>query len=338
MPVIKTVLICDDSGLARKQLNRSLPEGWDVEVLFAKDGQEGLDLCQAEPVDLMFLDLTMPVLDGYQVLERLQGQESAPDIVVVSGDIQTKAIERVTALGAKEFMRKPASKQEIQHLLEANHWYDPKAQFIDEEELERKKNLQFSEMDAYRELANVAMGQAGALLAQVLDVFVKLPIPNVNIIESSELHMALEAVDRYHSFSAVCQGFIGSSIAGEAFLLFDDTKFENMSALLGHNNYLDSQAEVEVLMDLSNILIGACLGGIAKQLHVHFSQGHPVVLGQHCGIQELIAANEGRWQKNLAIEINYALEEHDINCDLLLVFTEESLPTIKQNIQYLSEE
>lgn len=332
--MIKTVLICDDSALARKQLHRSLPEDWEIEVLFAKDGQEGVTLCQSQEIDLMFLDLTMPVLDGYQVLEKLQGDTTAPDIVVVSGDIQAKALERVTSLGAREFLRKPASKQEIRHLLEANGWYSaegPKTSQV------QAKKLVVSEMDAYRELANVAMGRAGALLAEVLDVFVKLPIPNVNIFEGSELHMAMQAVNDYHSLSAVCQGFIGDGIAGEAFLLFDDTKFEDMSALLGHDEYLDSQAEIEVLMDLSNVLIGACLNGIAKQLHVHFSQGHPVVLGQHCGVKDLIASNQNRWQKNLAIEINYAVEEHDINCDLLLVFTEESLPAIKQNIEYLEE-
>lgn len=332
--MIKTVLICDDSALARKQLHRSLPDDWGVEVLFAKDGQEGLTLCQTQSIDLMFLDLTMPVLDGYQVLEKLEGDNEAPDIVVVSGDIQAKALERVTALGAKEFLRKPASPQEIRHLLESNSWYGAAGPHTS---ATQAQNLEVSEMDAYRELANVAMGRAGALLAEVLDVFVKLPIPNVNVFEGSELHMAMQAVNDYHSLSAVCQGFIGDGIAGEAFLLFDDTKFEDMSALLGHDDYLDSQAEIEVLMDLSNILIGACLSGIAKQLHVHFSQGHPVVLGQHCGVRDLIAANQNRWQKNLAIEINYKIEERDINCDLLLVFTEESLPAIKQNIEYLNE-
>nr|WP_285817836.1 response regulator [Echinimonas agarilytica] len=327
-------MICDDSALARKQMNRSLPEDWDVEVLFAKDGQEGFTLCQTEQVDLMFLDLTMPVMDGYQVLEKLQHQSKRPDVVVVSGDIQTKALERVTAMGAAEFLRKPASRQEIRHILERHGWYVPKPERTTPNELDA---VEVSEMDAYRELANVAMGRAGSLLAEVLDVFVKLPIPNVNVLESSELHMALQAVDEYSDLSAVCQGFIGDGVSGEAFLLFDDTKFDDMAKLLGHEANLDNQAEIEVLMDLSNILIGACLKGIAEMLHIHFSQGHPVVLGQHCRVIDLIAANQNRWQKNLAIEINYCVEEHDINCDLLLVFTEESLHVLSENIKYLVE-
>lgn len=333
--MVKTVLICDDSALARKQLHRSLPASWDVEVLFAKDGQEGANLCQTQQIDLMFLDLTMPVMDGYQVLEKLQHDAERPDIVVVSGDIQTKALERVTALGAAEFLRKPASKAEIQHILERHGWYSSQGQANPETNV---SDLEVSEMDAYRELANVAMGRAGGLMAEILNLFVKLPIPNVNVLESSELHMALQAVNDYSSLSAVCQGFIGDGISGEAFLLFDDTRFDDMANLLGHDGYMDSQGEIEVLMDLSNILIGACLKGIADMLHVHFSQGHPVVLGQHCHVKDLIAANQNRWQKNLAIEINYKVENHDINCDLLLVFTEESLPVLRENIKYMLEE
>ena len=44
--------------------------------------------------------------------------------------------------------------------------------------------------DAFREVSNVAMGRAAELLARVLGVFIKLPIPNVNILEVGELHMS----------------------------------------------------------------------------------------------------------------------------------------------------
>src|SRR5690606_40692154 len=72
--------------------------------------------------------------------------------------------------------------------------------------------------DVLQELTNVAMGQAGDLLARLLNVFVKLPIPNVNLIEVSELHMALASVEHESTTSAVCQGFIGGGVSGEALL------------------------------------------------------------------------------------------------------------------------
>jgi chemotaxis protein CheY-P-specific phosphatase CheC len=98
---------------------------------------------------------------------------------------------------------------------------------------------------------------------------------------------------------------------------------------------LDGKVELELLMGVSNILIGACLKGIADQLDIRFSQGHPTVLGQHCKISDLMAANVGRWKTTLAVEINYAIEDYNINCDLLLLFTEDSIPVLNDKLTYL---
>lgn len=335
--MIQTLLICDDSSLARNQLKRSLPKDWPVEVEFAVHGKDCLEKIAENSYDLLFLDLNMPELDGYQVLEALgsQYQERAPQVVVVSGDIQPKALERVRQLGAVEFLRKPASKSEIQHLLERQHWYFPGQAAA---QVSHVGEMSTPLLDAYREICNVAMGQAGSLLAEVLNLFVKLPVPKVDLLESSELHMALQAVRDIPSLSAVCQGFIGDGVSGEAFLLFDDTKFSSMGKLMGYSGEIDQGSELEVLMDLSNILIGACLKGIADQLDISFSQGHPIVLGQHCRLEELIAANQNQWRKTLTVEIGYELEGHDVQCDLLLLLTEESLPIINNKINYLLEE
>lgn len=91
--------------------------------------------------------------------------------------------------------------------------------------------------DVYQELANVAMGQGADLLARLLDAFVLLPIPNVNVLEVSELHMALSAAAESDTLSAVCQGFIGAGIAGEALLLFHDASFQDLARLMNHQGY-----------------------------------------------------------------------------------------------------
>ena len=65
MAMSTRVLICDDSKMARKQLARILPEDWDVLVDFAEHGQEALDKMVSGKVDILFLDLNMPVKDGY---------------------------------------------------------------------------------------------------------------------------------------------------------------------------------------------------------------------------------------------------------------------------------
>lgn len=122
--------------------------------------------------------------------------------------------------------------------------------------------------DAFRETVNVAMGRAAALLAKVLGVFVQLPVPNVNMLEVGELHMALADAHSDQRLTAVCQGYIGGGIAGEALLIFHDSEISGISQLMG-GDHSDS-SDMEMLLDLSTILIGACLSGIAEQIDIAF--------------------------------------------------------------------
>ena len=63
-----SLLVCDDSNMARKQLLRALPADWPVTISQAANGEEALEQLRAAHFDLLLLDLTMPVLDGYGVL------------------------------------------------------------------------------------------------------------------------------------------------------------------------------------------------------------------------------------------------------------------------------
>lgn len=330
------VLICDDSNLARKQLARILPQDWQSSVHFAGHGADALATLEKESIDWLFLDLNMPIMDGYQVLAELKKRQLNVKVVVVSGDVQPEAYQRVMALGALEFIRKPVDTAKLQAIMQSADLRQPAIQ----PQVKRAVDTELSaEMrDVFQEITNVAMGQAGDLLARLLNVFVKLPIPNVNVIEVSELHMALASVEQHSSTSAVCQGFIGGGVAGEALLILTDSSFKDVASLLNFQGELGPSTELELLMDVANILIGAVLKGIAEQLDMSFSQGHPVVLGQHAPVSELIKTNARRWRKTLAIELSYGIENYNINCDLLLLFTEDSVKTMKHKVAFLLEE
>ncbi|CAH9051418.1 Protein-glutamate methylesterase/protein-glutamine glutaminase [Pseudoalteromonas sp. CIP111854] len=330
------VLICDDSKLARRQLARSLPNDWDIKVEFAEHGIDCLEKIKQFSPEILFLDLNMPQMDGYGVLEAIRDQDLNVLTVVVSGDIQPNAHQRVIELGAIDFIRKPCDANKLIEIIEHHGIRDRSIR----ESLVHKlgEQLEPEIRDIYQELTNVAMGQAGDLLARLLNVFVELPIPNVNVLEVSELHMALQAIDASASTSGVCQGFIGGGVSGEALLLLNDSSFKEVASLMNYHGELTDKVELELLMDISNILIGAILTGLSKQLDMPFSQGHPVVLGQHCDVSDLVKANKNRWKRTLAIEISYGIENHNINCDLMLLFTEDSLKTLKYKVAYLLED
>lgn len=336
------ILICDDSRMARKQLARCLPKDWDVEVLFAEDGRHALEVILQNAPELLFLDLNMPVMDGYETLEEINTQELNITVIVVSGDIQATAQERVLGLGAFDFIKKPISQELLLETLQETGYYHKTETPILEIETNDKsssddifKNEQ-DFLDACQEVANVAMGRAGALLAEFLNVFVELPIPKVNHIELNELYMALQFADQEQNVSSVCQGFIGPGISGEALLIFNDSSFKKIASMTKYQGEIDDNTELELLMDIANIIVGSCLQGISDQLNLNFSQGHPEVLGQHIKIPDLINNSVKHWTKTLSIEINYKIENEAINCDLLLLFTEDSIDSIKRRVSYLT--
>lgn len=111
------LLICDDSNMARKQVTRSLPDGWEVDVTYAANGLEGIEAIRAGKGEMVFLDLTMPEMDGYEVLEAIKSERHKSIVIVISGDIQPEARDRVLALGALEFIKKPINKDKLAEVL-----------------------------------------------------------------------------------------------------------------------------------------------------------------------------------------------------------------------------
>jgi len=112
-----SILVVDDSAMARRMLIKALPPSWDVEITQASNGVEALDAYRAGKADVMFLDLTMPVMDGYQVLETLQKEDLNSFVIVVSADIQPIAQERVLNMGAIAFVKKPVTAEVMQSVL-----------------------------------------------------------------------------------------------------------------------------------------------------------------------------------------------------------------------------
>ncbi|WP_096087517.1 response regulator [Agaribacterium haliotis] len=107
------LLICDDSNMARKQVARALPEHWNAEITFASNGAEGLEAIREGKGEIVFLDLTMPEMDGYHVLEAIKDEGLKAMVIVISGDIQPEAQDRVKKLGALAFIKKPINKDKL---------------------------------------------------------------------------------------------------------------------------------------------------------------------------------------------------------------------------------
>tara|TARA_B100001059_G_scaffold26661_1_gene21461 strand:- start:6 stop:374 length:369 start_codon:yes stop_codon:yes gene_type:complete len=112
-----SILVCDDSTVARKQVVRCLNECIDADIQQAKNGKEALEHLHHGQFDLLCLDLTMPEVDGIEVLEQVKANKIETYVLVISADIQQKMRERVAQLGAIDFIHKPINKIQLNDVL-----------------------------------------------------------------------------------------------------------------------------------------------------------------------------------------------------------------------------
>lgn len=105
----KRVLIVDDEAFIRVLLAQTLEELEDagVELLLAADGQEGLDLALEERPNLVFLDVMMPKLSGYQVCQQIKAYDANIYVILLTAKGQAVDKEQGASVGADEYVTKP---------------------------------------------------------------------------------------------------------------------------------------------------------------------------------------------------------------------------------------
>ncbi|MCT7650164.1 response regulator [Aliarcobacter butzleri] len=114
------VLVTDDSKMARKMVVKSLEESTikNLEIFEAQNGQEAIDLYKEISPKIVFLDLTMPIMDGFEALKRIKEIDENAKVVIISADIQKLSMDRVRELGAFNFIKKPIDSLKMQQILE----------------------------------------------------------------------------------------------------------------------------------------------------------------------------------------------------------------------------
>lgn len=120
--VMPTILLVEDNEMNRDMLSRRLKrKGY--EVLLAIDGQQGIDMCLSVRPDLMLLDMSLPVKDGWQVAREMKASESLQAIPIIALTAHAMADDRQRALlaGCDDYDTKPVDLPrllgKIEHLL-----------------------------------------------------------------------------------------------------------------------------------------------------------------------------------------------------------------------------
>ncbi len=106
------VLVIDDNTTLLYS-TRSLIESGGYQCSIADSGEAGLNILQQMPVDIVLLDLSMPEMDGYEVLENIRRGDINTDVIVISGDASFDNATRAFRDGALDFLDKPFKPAEL---------------------------------------------------------------------------------------------------------------------------------------------------------------------------------------------------------------------------------
>jgi adenylate cyclase len=143
-----SVLVVDDNEVNRDLLARRLQRQGHV-VTVAEDGLQALELMRSEPFDLVLLDIMMPQMNGYQVLENLKADEKLRyiPVIMISAVDDIDSIVRCIELGAEDYLSKPFNpvllKARISACLEKKRLRDQEQAYLQElnEEQEKSERL-----------------------------------------------------------------------------------------------------------------------------------------------------------------------------------------------------
>jgi chemotaxis protein CheC len=195
---------------------------------------------------------------------------------------------------------------------------------------ETNSGLNEDQRDALQEIANIGMGQAGSSIAKIWGEFVGLSIPRIAYIDRQEIPVMLSRLVGEETVNAVRQAFHGQ-LRGEVVVVFSGGPNDQLADLMGYED-ADSIEEQELLLDVTNILVGACLGGVAETLGVDIGFSAPSVMGLDVLPSSLIQPEELGSGRALFLEVRFTLEKKSFASHLIVMMPAEEIAVLGQSL------
>ncbi len=201
--------------------------------------------------------------------------------------------------------------------------------------------------DMLKEVVNLAMGQAGKDLAIILKSFVDLSVPEILVVEAENVarkvleESVFTETERINFFR---QTFHNTSLVeGEAIVVFNNETRQSFSEILGFSDQVDTFEELDFMLELTNLIVGACLNSISEQL---FKQGmtfsSPELLSENRELRnvvyDLFKRGNLKWDYTLLSKITFNLKNKSFRSDLLIFFSEAAIKAISQSLDNLLAE
>ncbi|MCD5983216.1 MULTISPECIES: chemotaxis protein CheC [Pseudomonas] len=195
--------------------------------------------------------------------------------------------------------------------------------------------LNEEQRDALQELMNIAMGQAAERLARLTDTIVTLSVPFIHPLIREQNNLTIPDHLRRNAMIVTRQSFLGE-LRGEVFVCFGAMGADELAGLMGYEGGGPAQQE-ELMLEVTNILSGACISGLARQVEIQVSYDAPSILSCDKGLQNGLDQLNLNEHLAMVLEIRFGVQAHQFSCDLLICITERTAGIVVRAIDRLLE-
>lgn len=205
--------------------------------------------------------------------------------------------------------------------------------------------LSDDEIEILKEIMNIAFGKATADLAELVDIFINLTVPDVQIMNEEGLKRYIkEEIKNLEGINLVEQKFWGE-FTGSALLIFPADAGRELITLLTKKE-IDSlesdpisELEKGSLMELGNILIGACVGRIADLLGDILTYSPPIVLvGDRFSKDGSFLQSQDQGPSAIMLRTVFNFEARNITGFLFLLTSQKSITWLKKALNDFMEQ
>jgi len=187
--------------------------------------------------------------------------------------------------------------------------------------------LSEEQRDCLQEITNVAMGAAAESLADFTDTFVTLPIPCIRCVDSASFIESLKQVEGYERMSSISQIFKFSGLNCYALIVINDESIDDLARCTGR--FLENDDGVKrLLQDLCETINSTCFDRLGEMIDNVVETESPNIQSMHVPLETIQLDAIADSHQLVSVEINYHIENNPFNCDLLLLFPENTLPEL----------
>ncbi|CAM5225788.1 chemotaxis protein CheC [Alishewanella longhuensis] len=190
--------------------------------------------------------------------------------------------------------------------------------------------LNEEQRDALQELMNISMGQAANALARLIETRITLSIPK--IVAATPADFAALLTENEASWFTR-QSFMGT-VNGEAITILIKDGCEALANAMDYDLPLSAASSKELVLELANILAGACLTGFSEQLGLAAKLNMPTL---YLPEMNSTASEHFRWTSTLLLEVEFSVDASMFDSKVIICLEPRSVQTLLNSIQLLLE-